>query len=647
MILSRSCYTNGVTNTHIAIAGLPHTGEMDLTDRAPAVPQIDLPPLPTEVWLRILEDACLAGKWNSRLDLDNLLDESSFMLEQKKLFKKSTKSLSPLKDALRKTLDSGPGYWTKRLDLEIRDLVTVEAVDLIADIIQHLPNLTIVYLNSSVFHRGFRSASTIIQSLADTSAATLQAVIWPTTYISPDFQFWAILQRLVNLKVLGRPNFGQLDGQEVKPKPVFPHLQTLESPFFPLGRSPSLRHLITDLNNALDWQPFLETHGDQLEVLTLNIEFHDSIALFSYFSTFCPNLVRVNLTVDHWHLFGSRDGAYEIVLPPRVHTLGLHYLANQARAAEYRSLFWGLRRMKISSSLRRVLLMDPRTVKALLQRHHSILLQGVEMLKKRGLELKDRNGVVIGAETLKYTCISGHSLDAYIARTAVILTFCLTLPDGLGPLSSVPQFIFHVLDVKYFEDHHHVQFVVPLQKSFSLRFVDVSPARKPCNVASRDDQVASELWFHTPALDQHIIDNLVKIQLETKSHDQGWVSVPEAGSWSWFDIVVLESPKAPDIKVKDGLALVWLSHDNKLGQKQDTKQTGAALQGDHQIFASLELIDDGWENHASEARLVLHIPDKTTTANTSQLHIVPRRPTSLPDKPRKEYIGLVDEQITS
>ncbi|KAG6814273.1 hypothetical protein H0H93_013004 [Arthromyces matolae] len=112
---------------------------------------------------------------------------------------------------------------------------------------------------------------------------------------------------------------------------------------------------------------------------------------------------------------------------------------------------------------------------------------------------------------------------------------------------------------------------------------------RSCNVASTDDQVASELWFHTPALDQHIIDNLVKIQLETKSHDQGWVSVPEAGSWSWFDIVVLESPKATEIKVKDGLALVWLSHDNKLGQKQDTKQTGVALQGDQQIFASLEV----------------------------------------------------------
>ncbi|KAG6835325.1 hypothetical protein H0H93_002678, partial [Arthromyces matolae] len=307
-----------------------------------------------------------------------------------------TKSLSPLKDAVRKTLDSRPGYWTKRLDLEIRDRVTLEAVDLIADIIQHLPNLTIVYFNSSVFHRGLRSASTIIQSLADTSGATLQAVIWPTTYISPDFQFWAILQRLVNLRVLGRPNFGRLDGQKFEPEPVFPHLETLESPFFPLGRSPSLRHLITDLNNALDWQPFLETHGDQLEVLQLHVEFHDSISLFSRFSTLCPNLVRVNLTMSHWDFFGSPEGGCEIVLPPRVHTLGLQYLANQARTAEYRSLFWGLQRMKSSSSLRCVLLMDPGTVKALTQRHHSILLQGLEMLKKRGLELKDRNGVVIG-----------------------------------------------------------------------------------------------------------------------------------------------------------------------------------------------------------------------------------------------------------
>ncbi|KAG6916204.1 hypothetical protein DXG01_007834 [Tephrocybe rancida] len=195
-------------------------------------------------------------------------------------------------------------------------------------------------------------------------------------------------------------------------------------------------------------------------------------------------------------------------------------------------------------------------------------------------------------------------------------------------------------------------------------------ATKPCDIEAKNDQVASEIWFRTPALDEDILKKVVSIQLETTSRDQGWVSSPEAGSWSWFDIVVLESPESTKIKVKDGVALVWMSHTNHLGEKKDTKQTGPALGSQHDIFAGLEVIIisviyvactltasnkvgnvlgvrvcarfEGWENHASEARLTLQVPEKGKPADGPR-----RRPNSLPDRPRKEYLGLVSEQITS
>ncbi|KAG6876907.1 hypothetical protein C0993_012163 [Termitomyces sp. T159_Od127] len=151
-------------------------------------------------------------------------------------------------------------------------------------------------------------------------------------------------------------------------------------------------------------------------------------------------------------------------------------------------------------------------------------------------------------------------------------------------------------------------------------------SKNRCDVYSVSGEVASEIWFRTPALDRHTVENVVSIQIETNSHDQGWVFYPEAGSWSWFDLVVLESPDATQIKVKDGLALVWMSHENKLGDKNDTKQAGPIFLGQHDIFASLEVGNSlgvrvcarfpEWENHALEARLILRVPEKDITSLT-------------------------------
>ncbi|KAG6837012.1 hypothetical protein H0H93_016474 [Arthromyces matolae] len=83
------------------------------------------------------------------------------------------------------------------------------------------------------------------------------------------------------------------------------------------------------------------------------------------------------------------------------------------------------------------------------------------------------------------------------------------------------------------------------------RYIVASPER--CDVVATNDQVASEIWFKTPALDKYVIENIKGVQLETKSHDQGWADNPEAGIWSWFDIIVLDENASmldPDPKNK-------------------------------------------------------------------------------------------------
>ncbi|KAF8071588.1 acyl transferase/acyl hydrolase/lysophospholipase [Lyophyllum atratum] len=167
----------------------------------------------------------------------------------------------------------------------------------------------------------------------------------------------------------------------------------------------------------------------------------------------------------------------------------------------------------------------------------------------------------------------------------------------------------------------------------------------PCDIICQDNKVASQIWFRTPALEQSLIDQIVDIQLETKSRHQGWVTVPEAGSWSWFDIIVLDSPAASDIKVKDSLALAWLSHDNKLGINEDTRQVGPALGSKHDIYNSLEAGNalavrvcarfPGWENHASEGRLILKVSEKGRHA----------QPSMHGDK--AAYLKIVNEQMAS
>ncbi|KAJ8488254.1 hypothetical protein ONZ45_g14017 [Pleurotus djamor] len=141
-----------------------------------------------------------------------------------------------------------------------------------------------------------------------------------------------------------------------------------------------------------------------------------------------------------------------------------------------------------------------------------------------------------------------------------------------------------------------------------------------CTVVADSNELVHTLWFRTPALDETLIKRINKIQLQTSGHDQGFVDFPGAGSWSWFDIVVLESPEHSEPKIKDGLTLLWLSHTNSLGQPEDSTVTGPIFDRSHDIFKALEPGNSiavrvcarfsGWENNATSGTLTLHLTKK-------------------------------------
>jgi hypothetical protein len=54
---------------------------------------------------------------------------------------------------------------------------------------------------------------------------------------------------------------------------------------------------------------------------------------------------------------------------------------------------------------------------------------------------------------------------------------------------------------------------------------------------SSDGPRTSGLFIHSAPLDSAALRCIRQMQLETISHDQGWSDEP--GSWTWFDIVIL------------------------------------------------------------------------------------------------------------
>ncbi|KAJ6553081.1 acyl transferase/acyl hydrolase/lysophospholipase, partial [Mycena capillaripes] len=138
-----------------------------------------------------------------------------------------------------------------------------------------------------------------------------------------------------------------------------------------------------------------------------------------------------------------------------------------------------------------------------------------------------------------------------------------------------------------------------------------------CNIVSETNELSSRIWFSTPTLDEVVVSKIEEVQLFTESHDQGYVEFQEAGSWSWFDIVILESSDATTPKVMNGRSLVWASHTNKIGDERHSLCNGKIFNRDHELLGCLEPGNViavracaqflGWENHAKEGQLVVRI----------------------------------------
>lgn len=145
------------------------------------------------------------------------------------------------------------------------------------------------------------------------------------------------------------------------------------------------------------------------------------------------------------------------------------------------------------------------------------------------------------------------------------------------------------------------------------------------------------LWFESrPFTSLRAIDRIAAFKLVTQCQHQGWVSMPDYGSWSWFEVAILTDNVAAEPlttggsannsqdsgvgRVKnreDGTPLRWISHKIPVDQSKSAHLEGPLFDADHEVFSHLEVGDSigvfacarfgAWECVGLEGKLALEM----------------------------------------
>ncbi|KAE8316851.1 acyl transferase/acyl hydrolase/lysophospholipase [Aspergillus transmontanensis] len=95
-------------------------------------------------------------------------------------------------------------------------------------------------------------------------------------------------------------------------------------------------------------------------------------------------------------------------------------------------------------------------------------------------------------------------------------------------------------------------------------------------VMAEDGVIQAAIWFRLPPVTSSIFRRIRFLQLFAESRDQGSVSDEEAGTWTWFELAILEDEKSETPRVKDNVEYVWKSHLNPM-KTMDYKWAGNVI----------------------------------------------------------------------
>jgi len=133
-------------------------------------------------------------------------------------------------------------------------------------------------------------------------------------------------------------------------------------------------------------------------------------------------------------------------------------------------------------------------------------------------------------------------------------------------------------------------------------------------IRAHDSNVVRGEWFASEPMTAASLKHIAALRLDTTSHHQGFVSDPNAGMWSWFEVGVSRPlPENPAVyrlveHMETGEPLVWLSHENPLEARSATQLCGKVFWPDHPLWTYLKPGDKvsvlvcaqypAWRNHA-------------------------------------------------
>ena len=129
---------------------------------------------------------------------------------------------------------------------------------------------------------------------------------------------------------------------------------------------------------------------------------------------------------------------------------------------------------------------------------------------------------------------------------------------------------------------------LPLQSSPTQPGQYVVRSPKADAYQSPDNQFNSKIWYTSPALNCTTIQHLTKIQLFAESHDQGYADDPLGGNWTWFELAILEDEGSTTPRQKDGIELIWRSHENRFLNKDFGWEEGTEFGQKHDMLRLLE-----------------------------------------------------------
>ncbi|QRV88158.1 hypothetical protein RhiJN_16176 [Ceratobasidium sp. AG-Ba] len=151
---------------------------------------------------------------------------------------------------------------------------------------------------------------------------------------------------------------------------------------------------------------------------------------------------------------------------------------------------------------------------------------------------------------------------------------------------------------------------------------------------SSDGPIASETWLRSPPLTLQIINEIHSIQLLTESCHQGWVSDPNSGSWSWFDITLCRGDEGPGQLIPktldDGSPASWESHSHAVEMHGYTINEGKRFGIEHPLWNYVEPGDvltveakaqfPGWQNRVRRGVLLVYTWWKPSSAMLSSIY---------------------------